>query len=501
MNQDGITSIELLPQTWNDPSIRTRLERSLQQAQVFRAAVAYWTVGVHFVGKLLANRLSGPNGYLCIDVHLPTDIDRLADLVRGGADVRIFCEDIDTRTEAGRSEPRCLLHTKMLLFWMNDRNAELWVGSHNWTNRALCDLNVESSLVVRLADSSSLFCNAAEYLEKVKDICESFDLARVDFYKQLQRKETAREIPTIELEASDSGALEGASVTVFGTDAEELRELGALSNVQLQVFDPSGGQPCLYWVSVTQSGLMPTARPLATHLSFPPIRYAFRYGKRFPKLLDVSEVSEDVLQGASYFVTLDVDEYRRDMEALDPPERVDAWEGVEPQQVVELEDCRDARSANRWSFELADDFVYEFLRLQADHNWESTRQGVRGFGMIGGLNGVLLLARGFQLLPQRIRSRPTEGNSQCSRRGHALRAGLFRFFLTFKMVWDVGLGGLANTLLRPLPAVQSESWKPVSLLPWRSHTMPASGPRLAPGCAATHRPRVGQGSFVMYFVT
>jgi hypothetical protein len=218
----------------------------------------------------------------------------------------------------------------MLLFWMNDRNAELWVGSHNWTNRALCGLNVESSLVVRLADSSSLFCNAAEYLEKVKGICESFDLARVDFYKQLQRKEIAREIPTIELEASDSGALEGSSVTVFGTDAEELRELGALSNVQLQVFDPSCGEPCLYWVSVTQSGLMPTARPLATHLSFPPIRYAFRYGKRFPKLLDVSEVSEDVLQGASYFVTLDVDEYRRDMEALEPPERVDAWEEVEP---------------------------------------------------------------------------------------------------------------------------------------------------------------------------
>ena len=95
--------------------------------------------------------------------------------------------------------------------------------------------------------------------------------------------------------------------------------------------------------------------------------------------------------------------------------------------VVELEDCRDARSANRWSFELADDFVYEFLRLQADHNWESTRQGVRGFGMIGGLNGVLLLARGFQLLPQRIRSRPTEGDSQCPR-GRALRAGLFRLF-------------------------------------------------------------------------
>jgi hypothetical protein len=63
--------------------------------------------------------------------------------------------------------------------------------------------------------------------------------------------------------------------------------------------------------------------------------------------------------------------------------------------VVELEDCRDARSANRWSFKLADDFVYEFLRLQADHNWETTRQGIRGFGIIGGLNGVLLWPEAF----------------------------------------------------------------------------------------------------------
>ena len=34
---------------------------------------------------------------------------------------------------------------------------------------------------------------------------------------------------------------------------------------------------------------------------------------------------------------------------------------------------------------------------------------------------------GVQLLPQRIRSRPTEGDSQCPR-GRALRAGLFRLF-------------------------------------------------------------------------
>ena len=78
----------------------------------------------------------------------------------------------------------------MLLFWMPDRTAELWIGSHNWTRRALVDLNVECSLIARMADSSALFHTAVEYVEKIKRICEPFELSRIEFYKQLQRKQT-----------------------------------------------------------------------------------------------------------------------------------------------------------------------------------------------------------------------------------------------------------------------------------------------------------------------
>ncbi|MGD0009739.1 MAG: hypothetical protein ABSE93_14485 [Terriglobia bacterium] len=58
--------------------------------------------------------------------------------------------------------------------------------------------------------------------------------------------------------------------------------------------------------------------------------------------------------------------------------------------LYECDDCTDARDQGRWKFDPVDSFVYEFLRLQADHNWERTRQGRRDFGMVGKFNGVLL---------------------------------------------------------------------------------------------------------------
>lgn len=87
--------------------------------------------------------------------------------------------------DVGRKELPCLLHAKMLLFWSKGRTAELWVGSHNWTKRAILGLNVEASLIVRLTDSSPLFAAAAEYLARMKGIAEPLYVAKVDFYKAL----------------------------------------------------------------------------------------------------------------------------------------------------------------------------------------------------------------------------------------------------------------------------------------------------------------------------
>jgi len=128
---DGILNLELTPD-WYHPDVRSRLADAIKKAKAMRASIAYWTVATDFVDDLLAQRLSGPDGFLCRRLSPTTDIDQLARLVERGAAVHIHCADLPTP----RREPPQLVHSKILFFWMADRTAEIWVGSHNWTRRA-----------------------------------------------------------------------------------------------------------------------------------------------------------------------------------------------------------------------------------------------------------------------------------------------------------------------------------------------------------------------------
>jgi hypothetical protein len=74
---DDIISIELTPD-WENPDVRPRLAGCLKEAKLLRSAVSYWTVPPEFVHQMLADRLSELDGFLCVDIHLPTDIDQLA---------------------------------------------------------------------------------------------------------------------------------------------------------------------------------------------------------------------------------------------------------------------------------------------------------------------------------------------------------------------------------------------------------------------------------------
>jgi hypothetical protein len=318
----GIINVRLVP-SWNSPDVRRHLALALQAAQALRSAIAYCTVDADFLGPNLCSRLKQPHGYLCVDVHLPTDIDELAQLVRRGADVRIYCEEISP--PKGDRDLRHLLHTKMLLFWMPDRTSELWVGSHNWTTRALTGLNAESSLVVKMHDSSGLFGEAAEYLERIKAICETFDLSRIELYKQLQRRSSERNVHSIEIETEEAESLEQSVATIFGSDPDELDQVRVLHEVYVSAFDRSGSRECIYHATVKASGLMRTEG-----ISFPAQKYAFRHGKRFPELLTKREVSADVLRNAKYFVAIEIGRYEPSLQAFDPPVRVNAWDEVDP---------------------------------------------------------------------------------------------------------------------------------------------------------------------------
>jgi phosphatidylserine/phosphatidylglycerophosphate/cardiolipin synthase-like enzyme len=130
----------------------------------------------------LARTLREETGFACVDLHPPNDVDALAAVARQGAHFRIYY-DIPTYTDAGRKKPPCLLHSKLLLFRSTDGTAELWVGSHNWTNRASLGLNLEASIVIRLRDTARLFRAANGYPAEMKQICRG-RAASPDFFRR-----------------------------------------------------------------------------------------------------------------------------------------------------------------------------------------------------------------------------------------------------------------------------------------------------------------------------
>ena len=328
---DGVLDLKLCPE-WDSPSIRRALEVSLSKSTLLQASVAFWTVSDNLLNNKISPALQDKSGFLCVDLHLPTDIDALADLVRSGANVSIFCEEIATYTDNKRKEPPCLLHPKILLFWSTDGTAELWVGSHNWTNRAILGLNVEASIVIKMKATAPLFYDAASYLQKIKSICEEFDLSKVELYKKLQKNVNQGAVSVIEVRGKQADQLAGMEITIFGDDIRDLDELGRFrKEVYLSATESlTSVYEHVYPAEVRQSGALNSTNPAAGTLFFTPRRHAFRIGRHLPELLPFGEIDSSLQMNARYFVTLQLQGRIPKIEFASPEARTMSWEASDP---------------------------------------------------------------------------------------------------------------------------------------------------------------------------
>jgi len=110
----GIQSIELVPST-KSGEVASSLRTSLRTSSSLRAAVAYWCVGPKQLGPQLVPRLSG-DGFLCVDIHLPSDVDILAEMSSAGANVFLHLMNPNPQPDELRMRmPPHLLHPKFLL--------------------------------------------------------------------------------------------------------------------------------------------------------------------------------------------------------------------------------------------------------------------------------------------------------------------------------------------------------------------------------------------------
>jgi hypothetical protein len=295
----GITDISLIP-TFEYREVVGRLRAALREAECLRAAVAYWCVGVNELGPDLVRSLSG-GGFLCVDIHLPTDIDRLCTMAAAGANVYLYLMNpVPQPGELKVRLPPHLMHTKMLLFDSLSEPADLWVGSHNWTARALTGVNIEASLSVRLSQDSELYGNTVDFLDAIRSNCERFDPNAVPYYKWLQGMDAEEEIWVLELRGSRSILTANGKLTVFGRTEEDYKNLKSVDkNIVISLEDDATGAEFLFEAAINDTG-----RLAGAGVTLDSRLYAQHDGSPRPQLTGPVAPPQTVLSTSSSWATV-----------------------------------------------------------------------------------------------------------------------------------------------------------------------------------------------------
>jgi hypothetical protein len=307
------------------------LRDSIRGCTSLRAAVAFWTLDPTFLGPTLLARLG--DGYLVVDLQLPTNIRTLDGMNQRGANVFIHLgraawspgtRDAERDIVGwGTRETRALMHSKVWLFDFGDGRAEIWTGSLNATNPAVRGVNLEGSLVLQVDRGCPVYEQTVSHLEFARSVAERFQHDRVAEYLTLQGATDEDEIRLIQLEGYEVDALQGQAVVVF-LGLASLRVPASRAMVYVLLIDTATEQPHLYRAEVLQSGSLAAANRNAGGTSIQGKRYAVQ-GRGLAALERSVSPPQGVVDDAFGWVTLDLVELRPPGSSVLPVLGEEAW--------------------------------------------------------------------------------------------------------------------------------------------------------------------------------
>ena len=319
---EGIEYVELIPDI-DERAVLSRLESSIAQSAYFKAGVCYWTIAAKRFVVPLANALSPP-GFLCVDLHKPTDIDRLDELKRAGADVYLHLKkpihalEPDTKNPV----PSSLFHAKMLIFYRQG-SVELWIGSHNWTARSLTGVNMEASVVIRAKSGSAIHHQAEAYLDTAKSRFHRFQSDLVPYYKWLQG-ETESTTPVVVFSGESLDELAETSIVVLGESVDEFRTFRTVSSTVHIMALAENGETFVYEARVRQSGILSSDDRVQAFASMRVV-YRAQGVAGHPELSEAQAVVAEAYPKARYFVVFDVIATDLNEDCLHPKRNQSRW--------------------------------------------------------------------------------------------------------------------------------------------------------------------------------
>ena len=299
--------IELFPKLGKDTSeIRSFLSSIILNAKSLKAGVAFKSLGATDISPGLVSLLSKDESFLCVDFHLPTDIGKLTALKNAGANVYIFLGKIIREIEV-KGEAQNMLHPKMLLFdLLSEGEANLWIGSHNWTYSALVAGNIEASAKISLSTEDQLYTDAAEYLLELKSLCEEYDVKKEQEYLDLQDEAAGRTTAVIYLRGDRVDSLAGTAVSIFSSLPNDYSEIAKATKVYVAIIENRSGMWSYYKASRLHIGKLSQMNSRAGGVGLDQRRYAYRDSPAIPELLPAKPVPVQVINNSAFFVTLDI---------------------------------------------------------------------------------------------------------------------------------------------------------------------------------------------------
>ena len=302
-------------------SVKPRLKELIKQAESLQMSVAYWTINKNYFSfsdkedNYLVNLLTKKDSFACIDISLPTNVSNVCEIAAQTDTLYFYTRSFSKVNSQGQTPHMVnhLLHSKILLFDLPNEQASIWIGSHNWTDRALSGINIETSIEILVDRNNRIYREVKKLLADIKNQCHKINPQLEEVYKNIQRQESTWLYFQQKLDEKISTPLDKNTNIVFyllfcednPDDIENNRKIFLF--VQDSIKPKSG---FLFECTITRSGQIKEKEP---GLKFPNLEdgyYCFQQNDGFTRFKGIENLSKKEKEDAYYYATITPDSLR-----------------------------------------------------------------------------------------------------------------------------------------------------------------------------------------------
>jgi len=292
-------------------SIAPRLNELIESAVRLRMAVAYWTIRKDYLSNNLVNLLSKEDSFACVDLSYPTKVSEICDLSRHGANTYFYLRKIEKDNSSPDRGVELhlgghLLHSKVFLFDLPDGKASIWIGSHNWTDRALSGINIETSIEIKTAKDGPVYKQIESLLRSIKNKCHKVNSDLEEIYKNIQRRENTLFYLHSAISNLQEALLMGQLFHLLGVDRNRLNDFYTDRKFVLflsEKIDDKSGYICE--AQVSKSGLLPKIDPSLNWPNFESGYWSLQSSDgSYSEFKPFSDQGRDEELKASFYVTI-----------------------------------------------------------------------------------------------------------------------------------------------------------------------------------------------------